>query len=142
MYRHTTNSFKSYGSKVLGPETGIFYNNQMDSFSTPNTSNQFGVPASPANYIAPAKRPVSSISPLIIWDATKQRVLQVLGGSGGTRITTSVAQVAIRNWLFKQDIKSAIDAPRLHSQLLPPEVVVEQDFDEVRINSNSANFLL
>ncbi|CAF4336326.1 unnamed protein product, partial [Adineta steineri] len=46
-----------YGSKVLGPETDIFYNNEMDDFSTPNTTNYFGVPASPANYIAPGKRP-------------------------------------------------------------------------------------
>ena len=124
-------SSNSYGSKVLGPETGIFYNNQMDNLSTPNTSNQFGVPASPANYIAPGKRPVSSMSPLIIWDNAGEHVKQVLGGSGGPRITTSVAQVAILNWLFNQDIKIAIDSPRLHSQLLPEEVEAESGFDAV-----------
>ena len=124
-------SLNSYGSKVLGPKTGIFYNNQMDNLSTPNTSNQFGVPASPANYIAPGKRPVSSMSPLIIWDNAKEHVRLVLGGSGGPRITTSVAQVALRNWLFNQDIKTAIDSSRLHSQLLPQEVVVEQGLDDV-----------
>lgn len=103
----------------------------MDNLSTPNTSNQFGVPASPANYIAPGKRPVSSMSPLIIWDTAGKHVRLVLGGSGGPRITTSVAQVAILNWLFGRDIKIAIDSPRLHSQLLPEDVEAESGFDVV-----------
>ncbi|CAF4969765.1 unnamed protein product, partial [Rotaria sp. Silwood1] len=118
-----------YGSKVLGPQTGIFYNDQMDNFSTPNTTNHYGVPSSPANYIAPGKRPVSSMSPLIILDNANQRVRLVVGASGGTKITTSVAQVAMLNLWFNQDIKTAIDAARLHSQLLPQEVVAEQGFD-------------
>jgi gamma-glutamyltranspeptidase / glutathione hydrolase / leukotriene-C4 hydrolase len=123
----------SFGSTVIGPETDIIYNNQMDSFSTPNTSNSFGVPASPANYIAPGKRPVSSMSPLIIIEKQNQRIQQVLGASGGTRITTSVAQVAMLNFWFNEDIKTAIDSPRLHSQLLPQEVIAESGFNPVEI---------
>ncbi|CAF1048399.1 unnamed protein product [Adineta steineri] len=118
-----------YGSKVLGPETDIFYNNEMDDFSTPNTTNYFGVPASPANYIAPGKRPVSSMSPVIIIDKESKRIQQVLGASGGTRITTSIAQVSLLNLWFNKNIKDAIDAPRLHSQLLPQEVIAERGFD-------------
>ncbi len=123
----------SYGSKVLGPETGIFYNDEMDDFSIPNTTNYFGVPASPANFIAPGKRPVSSMSPLILIENDNQRVQQVLGASGGTKITTSVAQAAMLNLWFNENIKEAIDAPRLHSQLLPQEVMAEQGFNYVRI---------
>lgn len=104
----------------------------MDDFSTPNTTNYFGVPASPANFIAPGKRSVSSMSPLILIENANQRVQQVLGGSGGTRITTSVAQAALLNLWFNENIKQAIDAPRLHSQLLPQEVMAEQGFDAVR----------
>lgn len=103
----------------------------MDDFSTPNTTNYFGVPASPANFIAPHKRPVSSMSPLILFENANQRVQQVLGGSGGTKITTSVAQAALLNLWFNENIKQAIDAPRLHSQLLPQEVMAEQGFDIV-----------
>jgi gamma-glutamyltranspeptidase/glutathione hydrolase/leukotriene-C4 hydrolase len=121
----------SFGSKVLGPETGIFYNNQMDDFSTPNTSNSFGVPASPANYIRPGKRSVSSMAPLIILKNDDRRIQQILGASGGTRITTSIAQVAMLNLWFNRDIKTAIDSPRLHSQLLPQEVIAERGFDYV-----------
>ena len=117
---------------MLGTKTGIIYNNEMDDFSTPNTTNAFGVPASPANYIAPGKRPVSSMAPLIVIDKETQRIQQVLGASGGTRITTSIAQVSILNLLFNANIKEAIDSARLHSQLLPEEVIAERGFDGVR----------
>ena len=128
----TSDRSSSYGSKVLGPETDIVYNDIMDDFSTPNTTNSFGVPASPANYIAPGKRPVSSMAPLVIIDSRNQRIEQVLGASGGTKITTSIAQVSMLNLLFNQDIKAAIDSPRLHSQLLPQEVIAEKGFNYVR----------
>jgi gamma-glutamyltranspeptidase/glutathione hydrolase/leukotriene-C4 hydrolase len=91
----------------------------MDDFSTPNTTNYFGVPASPANFIHPGKRPVSSMSPLILLENANQRVQQVLG--------------AMLNLWFNENIKQAIDAPRLHSQLLPQEVLAEQGFNHVRI---------
>ncbi len=122
----------SFGSKVLGPETNIIYNDEMDDFSTPNTINSFGVPASPANYIAPGKRPVSSMAPLIIIEKQNQRIQQVLGASGGTRITTAIAQVSMLNLWFNENIKQAIDSPRLHSQLLPQEVIAESGFDYVK----------
>ncbi|CAF1988562.1 unnamed protein product, partial [Rotaria magnacalcarata] len=118
-----------FGSTVLGPVTDIIYNDQMDSFSTPNTINAFGVPASPANFIAPGKRPVSSMAPLVVIEKQSQRIQQVIGASGGTKITTSIAQVSMLNLWFNQDIKQAVDAPRLHSQLLPQEVIAESGFD-------------
>lgn len=113
----------------------------MDDFATPNTSNYFGVVASPANYIEPGKRPVSSMAPMIIVENSNQRIQQVLGASGGTRITTSIALVSILNLWFNETIKDAIDAPRLHSQLLPQEVLAEQGFDAVSKN-HMLNFSL
>ncbi|CAF3867516.1 unnamed protein product, partial [Rotaria sp. Silwood1] len=83
----------------------------------------------PANYIAPGKRPVSSMAPLIIIDKRNQRIQQVLGASGGTKITTAIAQVSMLNLWYNDDIKKAIDSRRLHSQLLPQDVVVESGFD-------------
>ena len=78
---------------VRGRRTGIFFNNEMDDFSTPGTVNSFGVPASPSNYIEPNKMPMSSMSPTIIIDKDKQ-VKFITGASGGTRITTGIAFVS------------------------------------------------
>ena len=116
----------------MGSETGIIYNNEMDDFSTPGTINSFGVPASPANFIQPGKRPVSSMAPLVIVERDTQRIQLVLGASGGTRITTSIALVSLLNLIFNENIKEAIDSPRLHSQLVPDEVVAERGFNGVR----------
>lgn len=53
----------SFGAKFLSPSTGVVLNNEMDDFSTPNTSNAFNLPPSVANFIVPGKRPLSSMSP-------------------------------------------------------------------------------
>ena len=58
----------SFGAKYAGEQTGIIYNNEMDDFSTPGTINYFGVPATEPNFIRPGKRPMSSMTPLILLD--------------------------------------------------------------------------
>ena len=52
----------------------------------------------------------------------------MIGGSGGPKITTAVASVAIRNLWFGEDIKRAIDGQRLHHQLFPDKIVYEKCF--------------
>ncbi|CAF3860295.1 unnamed protein product [Rotaria sordida] len=119
-----------FGSMVFGTETDIIYNNQINDFSTLNTTNFFSVPACLANYITPGKRPGSSMVPLIMFDQNNQRVLQVLNANGGTQITTTTAQVVMLNLWFRKDIRQAINTPRLHSQLLPEEVLAECGFNQ------------
>lgn len=57
-----------------------------------NITNYYELVASPANYIEPGKRPVSSMCPTIIVDK-QGNVEMILGAGGGTRITTAVSQV-------------------------------------------------
>jgi len=55
-----------FGSRLVVPETGVIMNNEMNDFSIPNVTNAFGYIPSPANFVRPGKRPLSSISPVIV----------------------------------------------------------------------------
>lgn len=64
----------------------------MNDFSVAGRENQFGLLASPGNYIAPRKRAQSSMAPAIVTD-TNGMVRLVIGGAGGTKIPTGVSMV-------------------------------------------------
>ena len=81
----------------LSPSTGILLNDNMGDFAYENIINLYGVEPSKANFAKPGKRPLSSMSPTVVVDEDGDVVL-VLGASGGTRITTSVAQVNKVKW--------------------------------------------
>ncbi|CAH1801096.1 unnamed protein product, partial [Owenia fusiformis] len=117
-----------FGSGLVGNTTGIVYNDEMDDFSTPLTKNLYGFVASPANFIKPGKRPLSSMAPILIMDSSTNKVRLVLGGTGGSRIPTATAYVAVRYLWLGEDIQTAIYNPRLHHQLLPNEIVQYGDF--------------
>ena len=155
----------SFGAMVYGHNTGIIYNNQMDDFSQPGLSNYYGYAPSPANFIKPCKwrrllfaplpdipleleksfidwssllvkRPMSSMSPIVVTDSSGT-VIFTAGGSGGSRIISSVAQVAIYNLWLGKSIRDAVDMPRLHQQLIPMELELEKRFPVVRSPSLS-----
>lgn len=117
-----------FGAVYAGKTTGIIYNNQMDDFSSPNKENFFGLLPSVSNYIKPNKRPMSSISPLIITDQAG-KVKLILGASGGSKILTSVSQVAIKTLWLNKTLKEAIDDRRLHHQISPEYLQFENEFD-------------
>lgn len=61
-------------------------------FSTPDHDNEFGFPPSPLNNIQPGKRPVSSMTPTILVDKKTGDPKLVVGGAGGSKITTGILQ--------------------------------------------------
>lgn len=127
-----TSSVNGYfGAHYAGSRTGLIYNNQMDDFSVPGVDNMFGFAPSPSNFVKPGKRPMSSMSPVIITDKDENGdggVRLVLGASGGSKIISSVAQVAIKNLWLGESIQEAVDQRRVHHQLHPNVVQLEQDF--------------
>ncbi|PWN29763.1 gamma-glutamyltranspeptidase [Jaminaea rosea] len=122
-----------FGSQVMDPETGVIFNDEMDDTSTPGTPNAFGLYPSPYNYPQPGKRPLSSMSPVVIEDA-QGRFQVLLGAAGGSRIPTSVLSTLLNMDIKGMDLSQAIEAPRLHHQLLPDVVAVESTFDEYELD--------
>ncbi|CAK1551212.1 unnamed protein product [Leptosia nina] len=118
-----------YGAGFTTNRTGILMNNVMDDFSSRGIINYFGIKPSKANFIAPGKRPLSSMSPSIIVDRSGNAKM-VIGASGGTKITTAVALVTIRKLWFEQSIKEAVDAPRFHHQIFPMAIQYEYGLTE------------
>ena len=112
---------------VVGEETGIIYNNQLEDFALINHDEPM---KSKKNPLQPGKRPISSECPLILLDS-KKHLRQILGASGAAKILTSVAQVSLVNLLFGKNIQESTDLPRLHHHLDPNEILFEQPFDQV-----------
>jgi gamma-glutamyltranspeptidase/glutathione hydrolase len=136
-----------YGSGVTVPNAGFLLNDEMNDFTTQtNRPNLFGVIQSTNNFIAPGKRPLSSMTPTIV--LAKEKPFLVLGAPGGTRIPSAVLQVILNVIDFHMGIQDAVDFPRIHAQgtntLMDIERGVSPDTVKLltnmgyRRNSNSA----
>ncbi len=114
-----------YGSWVTASGTGVLLNNEMDDFATrPGQANAFGlVSMAGANGIAPRKRPLSSMAPLIVLEEGKLRF--VAGSNGGPRIISSTLLALLNHLEFGLDASDAVAAPRFHHQWLPDELLLE-----------------
>ncbi|CAL4951532.1 unnamed protein product [Urochloa decumbens] len=117
-----------FGAKVLSPSTGIVLNNEMDDFSVPAagcTPPVGQLPPAPANFIAPGKRPLSSMTPLII--LKDGQLAGVVGGSGGTNIIATVLQVFLNHFVVGMDPLAAVQHPRVYHKLIPNVVTYEDE---------------
>lgn len=117
----------AYGSGVMIKGTGILLNNEMDDFAIkPDTPNQFGLIQGEQNTIAPRKRPVSSMTPTFVLHPNG-KLWFALGSPGGPTIINTVLQIISNVIDYGMNIQEAVDAPRVHHQWQPNELVYEPE---------------
>ena len=125
---YTINS--AFGSGVTIKGTGILMNNEMDDFSgQPGVPNQFGLLGGIANEIEPAKRPLSSMTPTIVFD--NDEPFLAIGSPGGSRIITAVLQIILNVIDFEQSLEEATDSKRVHHQWYPDDIDIEQTYNQI-----------
>jgi gamma-glutamyltranspeptidase/glutathione hydrolase len=114
-----------YGSRVTAKGTGVLLNDEMDDFAArPGTANLYGLIQGENNSVQPKKRPLSSMTPTIVLKKDGS-LWFALGARGGPRIITSVLQAVINVIDHDMNIQQAIDAPRIHHQWYPDEILYE-----------------
>lgn len=122
----TTSVNTQFGCGVVSESTGILLNNEMNDFSANVLvgTNMFGLRPSEANFIKPGKKPLSSMSPTMIFRAAESgneklgKLLMVVGGSGGPKIISAVLQVILHHLYLGKDLFDSMAHPRIHNQLI------------------------
>ena len=104
----------SFGSGVTIPGTGILMDNQMNNFAY-----QYGAEgvidrsASEGNKFEPGKRPMSTMTPVIVFD--ENNALKLISGSpGGALIPAAVLRVITGIIDFDLNLGEATMLPRIH----------------------------
>jgi len=108
----------SFGTGLVAKGTGILLNNEMGDFSAkPGEANAYGLIGGEANAVEAGKRPLSSMTPTMVFK--DDEVFLVTGSPGGSRIITTVLQVIMNVIDHEMNIAEATHAPRIHHQWYP-----------------------
>ena len=114
----------AFGSGYSVDGAGFLLNNEMDDFSAkPGAANGYGLVGGDANAIAPRKRPLSSMTPTILFKDGKP--VLATGSPGGGTIITVVLQTVLNIVDFDMNPMEATAAPRIHHQWQPDVVISE-----------------
>ncbi|KAL5697702.1 hypothetical protein ACHQM5_028820 [Ranunculus cassubicifolius] len=132
-----------FGAGVLSPSTGIVLNNEMGDFSCPTEISDDKLPPAPANFIVPMKRPLSSMTPLVV--LKDNQLAGVIGGSGGMYIIPAVIQVFLNHFILGMEPLAAVQHPRVYHKLIPNVVLYENwtviDGDHIELSGENRLFL-
>ena len=114
----------SFGSRIVVKGAGFLLNNEMGDFNPrPGVTTAKGQIGTEPNQIAPGKRMLSSMTPVIVRRDGKP--VLITGSPGGRTIINTVLCVTLNVLEFDMPLREAVDAPRLHHQWLPDVVHVE-----------------
>ena len=126
----------SYGVAVAAQGTGVLLNNELDDFAAaPGVANAYGLVGGAANAPAPNKRPLSSMSPTMVFapaldgdENAPRRPWLVTGSPGGSRIISIVTQMIVNMIDHGMNVAEATAFPRMHHQWLPDRLFLERGF--------------
>lgn len=133
----------SFGSGIVVPGTGMLLNNEMDDFAAkPGFPNGYGLVQGEANAVSAGSRPLSSMTPTLVFKEGKPWV--ATGSPGGSRIITAVAQTLLNLIAFDMTLGMATSSPRIHHQWMPDMAMVEPGISEdtIRILEKSKHKIL
>ena len=122
----TTTLLSSMGSRVVLPGSGVLMNNGVMWFDPR--------PGQP-NSIAPGKRPLTNMLPVILRDGARPAI--AAGASGGRRIMAAVVQVLSFLAQFGMDAEAAAHHPRIDVSG-PDLVTVDRRMDQAVIAALAA----
>jgi len=115
-----------YGSHVVIKGTGILLNNEMGDFNKkPGTTNATGDIGTAPNVIAPGKRMLSSMTPVIV--ARNGKVVLVTGSPGGRTIINTSLNVVLNVTAWNMTGRQAVDAARSDHEWMPDRFNLEAD---------------
>ena len=114
----------SFGSRVVVRGGGFLLNDEMNDFNwLPGVTDRTGRIGTPPNEVAPGKRMLSSMCPIVVRRGGK--TLLVTGSPGGRTIINTVLEMVVNVVDFDLEVRDAVDSPRLHHQWLPDLVRYE-----------------
>jgi gamma-glutamyltranspeptidase/glutathione hydrolase len=114
----------SFGSGVVIEGTGILMNNNMGNFTLrSDIPDAFGLMGSENNLVRPNRRPVSSMSPVLV--SRDNKPVLMTGSPGGSKIISANMQMILNVLEFGMNIADASVAPRIHHQWRPDALEIE-----------------
>jgi gamma-glutamyltranspeptidase/glutathione hydrolase len=129
MVASTTTLEQTFGCKAVAGATGVLMNNEMHDFNVrPGWTADDGTIGTEPNLIAPGKRMLSSMCPVIL--LRDGAPLAVLGSPGGRTIINTVLLVLVNIAELGMSPEEAVAAARIHHQWLPDRLFVEKRLSE------------
>jgi gamma-glutamyltranspeptidase / glutathione hydrolase len=101
---YTTTIEQVFGTGIMVPGYGFMLNNELTDFDA--------IPGG-ANEVQPNKRPLSSMTPTIVFE--DDRPVLTVGSPGGPTIITSVLQTILHAIEYDMELKAAIEEPRIYT---------------------------
>jgi gamma-glutamyltranspeptidase/glutathione hydrolase len=116
---------ESYGSRIVVTGAGFLLNDEMGDFNPkPGVTNRYGLIGTPANQVAPGKRMLSSMTPVIV--TRGGRAVLITGSPGGRTIINTVFCVLVNALEFNMPLAEAVAAPRFHHAWMPDRLTLEK----------------